>query len=427
MPVFCRLLLVCGLCLICGMSGLTASGEESPGRDGDTRELFQDGDTIVFFGDSITQGGLYIDHVEAWLLCRYPDRKFKVLNRGISSETISGTSEADHDPRRPWAHERFTRDVTPLKPDVLIACFGMNDGNYHSFEWGRFEKYQQGVRRLIQRAREEAGVRTLILMTPPPFDPYQRKAGDPLAQEYGYKFPAIDYDQTLARYSDWLLSLREEGIPVIDLHGSLNGHLRRRRQEQVSFFLAGDAVHPNMTGHWLMALQLVRQLQLQPRPLLTVINEPIPAEGWQQNLELGGVAPIDPQADAASVDLELAPMNEFAWQALGWTQLPEGVVFDVRLDGVSIGTAAAGRANSPLTLPVTAALPLMQQRVELLKKIRERRGLEYWQYRSTTDKPLGNKPPAEDLPAKLSRLEAEIEQLRQPVKCQVELVPQPGN
>ena len=67
--------------------------------------------------------------------------------------------------------------------------------------------------------------------------------------EYGYKYSAIDYDDTLAHYSDWLLSLREEGHIVVDLHGPLNEHVRRRREQQVSFTIAPDAVHPNMTGH----------------------------------------------------------------------------------------------------------------------------------------------------------------------------------
>ena len=143
----------------------SASAQEAP--------LIRDGDTIVFFGDSITQAGDYVDHVEAALLAMFPKAKFHVYNRGISGETISGTSEAGREAPRPCAHDRFERDIVPLKPDVVIACFGMNDGNYHPFDPDRFEKYQAGVLRLIQRVKEEAKARQLILLTPPPFDPYR--------------------------------------------------------------------------------------------------------------------------------------------------------------------------------------------------------------------------------------------------------------
>lgn len=214
------------------------------------------GERIVFFGDSITQGGQYVTDVEFFLLTRFPDRSFTVINHGISSETISGTSEPDHDPRRPDAHDRFTRDITAWKPDVVVACFGMNDGNYFPFESERFGRYQAGVRRLIERTRDEAHAR-LFLLTPPTFDPYRRQASDPTARQYGYRFPAIDYDATLGRYAEWLLSLRSEGLGVGDVHSAFANHLQQRRVDEVSFFLSGDAVHPGPTGHWLMAQTLL--------------------------------------------------------------------------------------------------------------------------------------------------------------------------
>jgi len=220
------------------------------------------GETILFFGDSITQGGAYVEDVEAFLITRFPGKAFRIVNAGISSETISGTSEPDHNPRRPWAHERFERDVAAAKPDVVVACFGMNDGNYHPFDNLKFQKYRAGVRRLIDRC-ERIGART-VFMTPPPFDPYRRRSGDPDATHYGYKYPAVDYDVTLEAYSDFLVGLRAEGFIVAPVHDAMNRHLRTRRKETVSFFLSGDAVHPNATGHWLMAQALLEALGVPP-------------------------------------------------------------------------------------------------------------------------------------------------------------------
>jgi hypothetical protein len=63
----------------------------------------------------------------------------------------------------------------------------------------------------------------------------------------------------LDRYSDWLLARRAEGWTVVDLHGPMNRHLAERRQQEPTYQLAGDGVHPNETGHWLMALPLILQ------------------------------------------------------------------------------------------------------------------------------------------------------------------------
>ncbi|MBN1422344.1 MAG: SGNH/GDSL hydrolase family protein [Planctomycetes bacterium] len=215
-----------------------------------------DGETVIFFGDSITEGGQYIAYVETFLRTRFPGIRIEIINAGISSETISGTSEADHSPRRPWAHDRFARDIASRAPTAVVSCFGMNDGNYYPYDAERFAKYQAGVLLLIARVRDETGAR-LTILTPPPFDPYRRSAGDPEAKEYGYKFPAVDYDETLGTYAEWLMSLRSPWLVVADVHSEMNAHLARRREGQVSFYLSGDGVHPGPTGHWLMAQSLL--------------------------------------------------------------------------------------------------------------------------------------------------------------------------
>jgi hypothetical protein len=157
-------------------------------------------------------------------------------------------------------------------------------------------------------------------MTPPPFDPYRRRASDPEAKAFGYKFAAIDYDQTLGRYSDWLRTLPGQGsaLLVVDVHSALNRHLAERRKEQVSYFLAGDAVHPNPTGHWLMAQTLllgwnapavVAEAVIDARSMTCVSGDArdVTAAGedglaftWRTILPLS----VDPASDPASLALE---------------------------------------------------------------------------------------------------------------------------
>ncbi len=230
----------------------------APGQPGD-----QVSERIVFFGDSITQNGLYISYVDTLLRIRLPDRHWELINHGISSETVSGTSEPDHDPRRPDAHDRFDRDVLAWKPDRVFACFGMNDGNYFPPDEERFTAFREGVERLVQRTK--AIPSRLVLLTPPPYDPYRRQVGDENAVRFGYKFPALNYDETLRRFAEWERTLADEpNLRVIDLHSRLNKHLSNRRSEQVSYFLAGDGVHPGETGHLLMALAVIEAFEPSP-------------------------------------------------------------------------------------------------------------------------------------------------------------------
>ncbi len=394
----------------------------------DELAIIEEADTIVFFGDSITQSGEYIDHFEAALISLFPDAKFQIINRGISSETVSGTSEAGHDPPRPNAHDRFTRDVASLKPNVVIACFGMNDGNYHPFEWARFEKYQQGVRRLIERVQQETKARQLIILTPPPYDAYRRRAGDEQAKEYGYKFPALDYDETLANYSDWLMSLHSERVAVIDFHTAINDHLALRRKKQVSYHLAPDAVHPNITGHWLMAYYLLRELGLaeQLLPTFTAASKPLAAEAWEEEISLPVTSPISTDVDPLALEQEEIWRTALYGHSLvipsePLEQRPQR--FRLLANGAPCGEFTPDELADGVNIAAVRAFPTNRVGEKLIEAVRARRRLEYYQFRLNTDKPLGGDPPAENIPAKRKDLDAEIAKLRQPVKVTIRLEP----
>ncbi len=277
------------------------------------------GDRVVFFGDSITQAGQYVVDIELFLLTRFPDHEFTIINHGISSQTVSGLSEPDHNPPRENALDRFDRDVVAWKPDVVVACFGMNDGIYHPFDEERFAPYQQGIRRLIDGTRD-ADAR-IVLLTPPPFDPYRRRSSDPDAVHFGYKFPYINYDSVLGRYADWLVTLRDRGIPIADVHTATNRHLARRRRDRVSFHLAPDSVHPDATGHWLMAQTLLltwKAPSLVDEALVDARNEQSTSNAVRDitTNDAGVVSfrwttklpyPVDPQCDPELIRLERVP------------------------------------------------------------------------------------------------------------------------
>ncbi len=204
----------------------------------------QDVRRIVFLGDSITYAGQYVEFIEAYYAGRFPEQRLEFLNLGLPSETVSGLSEEGHAGGqfpRPDLHERLGRVLEKTKPDLVIACYGMNDGIYLPFSEERFRKYQDGIKRL--RERVTAAGAKIIHVTPPTFD--EVKGGHP------------GYSNALDRYSDWLLAQRVAGWDVVDLHGPMNRYLAEHRQRDPNFFLAGDGVHCNETGHWIIAKQIL--------------------------------------------------------------------------------------------------------------------------------------------------------------------------
>src|SRR5436309_2409763 len=96
------------------LAALGAAG----GDAADEPFFLRGGERVVFFGDSITYAGGYVQYVEAYLRTRFPGRTFTLINLGLASETLSGLSEPDHPYPRPDLHERLERALRATKPDV---------------------------------------------------------------------------------------------------------------------------------------------------------------------------------------------------------------------------------------------------------------------------------------------------------------------
>lgn len=195
------------------------------------------GKRVVFLGDSITQGGTYISFISYYLQKLQPEQDFDLYPLGLASETLSGLSEKGHAGGRfprPCLFERLGRVLEKVKPEVVVACYGINCGIYQPLDEKRFGAFQGGVKRLVADCRE-AGVSQIYLVTPPIYD-FQPKEGE------------FNYDTVMAAYARWQLSLQEEGVTVIDLHRAM----RRARDARAEPF-SRDKIHPGPDGHFLMA------------------------------------------------------------------------------------------------------------------------------------------------------------------------------
>ena len=201
--------------------------------------ISQDTKRIVFLGNSITYNGKFVSYLDAYLTLRYPGKNLEIINVGLPSETVSGLSEpghADGQFPRPDLRERLNRILNQLNPDLVIANYGMNDGIYLPFEEERFDAFKKGMLSMHQ-AVEDSGA-LIIHVTPPVFD--ERK--DPA------------YANVLDIYSDWLISRRyTQNWQVIDLHWPMRKALEEKRSMNPDFAFAKDGIHPDESGHYLMA------------------------------------------------------------------------------------------------------------------------------------------------------------------------------
>ena len=205
---------------------------------------------IVFLGDSITQQGDYVVDFDCWLVSR--GINIEVLNLGLASETASDLTEEEnaghkkaHGFGRPPLGERMDRVISATKPDVIIACFGMNDGGDLPADETGTKRYAAAMTKLHDAALK-AGVRRVVLCTPPPHD----AKGDATHRTH---------DENLTRYSEWLLSKRSAGWDVVDIHGPMRRALDAGRAKDPRFALANDGVHPGREGHWMMSSAIVTQ------------------------------------------------------------------------------------------------------------------------------------------------------------------------
>ena len=191
-----------------------------------------DKDTVVIFGDSITEQNMYAAFIETYLLSRFPKKDLTVYNFGWSGDTAPG------------GNSRFKRDVEPVKPTLVFVDFGMNDGGYRPFDQGIFDRYLGGQKALAESIKA-AGARE-VLVTTSPID-YDKRADKDV------------YNDTLSQMADGVIKLGKEiDVPVIDMFHAMREIQKQVKDKNPGFTMIPDAVHPDAVGHLIMAYLILK-------------------------------------------------------------------------------------------------------------------------------------------------------------------------
>ncbi|TXE12963.1 SGNH/GDSL hydrolase family protein [Seonamhaeicola algicola] len=210
---------------------------------------------ILILGNSITQHGGYVDFLEYYLRKNYPTDTLNIISIGLSSETASGDSEAAHAFPRPCIHNRLNNALQKTKPDVVLACYGMNDGIYSELDSTRFNNYKNGILKLKNDV--EATDAKLILITPTPFDASRKNVVEN-RDSYSYIQPYAKYNNVLDTYANWLTHI--ENVQVINLHTYMNTKLKLLKETYPDSTFIPDGIHPNKVGHFYMAKKILNDL-----------------------------------------------------------------------------------------------------------------------------------------------------------------------
>src|SRR5690606_33739850 len=111
-----------------------------------------------------------------------------------------------------------------IKPDVVFACYGMNDGIYQPFSESNFQRYKAGMIGLYTKLKA-AEVKRIVFITPSVHE-------DPIRGLKGYNL-------VINRYAQWLLDQRRErNWEVIDIHFPMQDYLMEKKKREPNFQLA---------------------------------------------------------------------------------------------------------------------------------------------------------------------------------------------
>lgn len=175
-------------------------------------------------GDALGTG--YVSLINACLTATSPQARIRIVNMGVSGNTVRDLAA------------RWSSDVVGLNPDWLSILIGIND------VWRQFDtrlqieehisldEYARTLETLIRTTQPQ--LKGLVLMTPYFIEPNR---ADPMRAKMD------EYAAVVRKLAE-----RYQAI-LVDTQAAFDSVLA----ELHPMALAGDRVHPNLTGHMILA------------------------------------------------------------------------------------------------------------------------------------------------------------------------------
>jgi lysophospholipase L1-like esterase len=201
------------------------------------------GDTVVFYGDSITEQNLYNQWVELYTATRFPAMRVHFYGAGVGGDRVTGGGGGGID-------ERLARDVFSHKPTVVTVMLGMNDGHNGTTPDEINANYTKGYEHLLESTLAHLpGVR-ITLLGPSPFDEVTRPVGAKGSYNAVMEHFA-DVDRDLAKkYGGSFVDFNPPVVAALEKAEALDPLMAK--------LLLPDRVHPDILVHWVMAEALLK-------------------------------------------------------------------------------------------------------------------------------------------------------------------------
>ncbi len=330
-----------------------------------TPRPFENGDRVCFIGDSITHGGLYHSYITLFYTTRFPERKLKTFNCGISGDSANG------------ATRRFDWDVAIHSPTISTIMMGMND-----VRRGLYGKENPDEKNLASRKsafnRHTASMRKLA---------NQLKAVD---SEIIFITPSI-YDQTSTMEKENLYGVNdalgicaqkartlaaEFGGSVVDFHSEMSRvNAEYQKTDTVRTIVGGDRVHPRAMGHLIMAYTFLKAQGISPYVSKIVIDFKKRKLTEKRNAEVYGLVASNDEVRFSCLEralpfpipsgsegaLELVPFVEkLNQETLSVRGLNEGT-YILTIDDVAVGEYTADALQKGINLATNTQTPQYKQ------------------------------------------------------------------
>ncbi len=238
------------------------------------------GDTVVFYGDSITEQRLYTMLTELFAVTRYPNLNVTFVHSGWGGDRVTGGGGGPID-------LRLQRDVFAYKPTVMTIMLGMNDGRYINHTPADDDIYFNGYKHIVDSVRQALPSVRITAIEPSPFDDVTRP----------FTLQPNGYNSVLVAYSAWIRTYAEHNnLTVADMNGPVVDMLKvaTASDPETAQKIIPDRIHPGLAGHLIMAEQLLKAWNARPVVSAVTIDA---AEGKvtaSEHAQISGLSTANP-------------------------------------------------------------------------------------------------------------------------------------
>ena len=201
---------------------------------------FEEGERVVFVGNSITHGGHYHSFIWLYYMTRFPDKPITIMNAGIGGESA-------------WdMKDRLDYDVFNRKPTYVTLTFGMNDTGYDIYmkddakelSKQRIAKSLESYREIEERLLAKNKIKK-VLIGGSPYDETSRFNNFILHNKNNAILKIIDAQRTSAKKNGW---------GFVDFNQPMREISRKEQEADSTFtFCRIDRIHPDNDGQMVMA------------------------------------------------------------------------------------------------------------------------------------------------------------------------------